>query len=564
MNGISGTENLGMEVFKKHRYWEFGLVAVMLFFEALCLQWLGGALDNEYTSFPDEAAHYVSALLVQDYLSSGDYSDPMGYAEDYYQHYPKVAIGHWPPFFYGLLGIWFVIFGVSRISSMCFMAAIAAGTGATIFYIARAHLSKVAALFAASLFIALPLTQQMSSTVMLEHLVTLLTLLSVVFLAKFLSTAQLMYGLLFSFFAAFAILTRGTAWSIGLIPIVTMLIAWRFNMLVRPIFWLSAIPVLVLCVPWYLAMPSVNLGAFTSDSIFDWSYTSHAIPWFAHRVYAEVGLVIFAFVVLGVWGKLIAPILAGRKVELIWAALAAMLIAIYTIHTIIPAAIAVRYMLTGMPIMVLFAAAGIEWLIGQLSLGEFDRYVRPVTYSLIVALFISVYFSIDTKSTRGFVPAYEEVAKHMNDEQHCILIASGVFGEGSIVAAAAAEKSPAETFILRGSKLLVKEDWQGRYSEDKFQSTAEISELLQSIPVDAVILDTALPENRRRKYHQQLKSVLSEEKENWQLIDRLPITKNGIKYERALLVFVSANANSADRSSKPINLDVVGTLYSSN
>ena len=59
----------------------------------LVMQWQRGAADEEFGGHPDEAAHYVTGLMVGDYLRAGMNQSPMAYAENYYTHYPKVALG---------------------------------------------------------------------------------------------------------------------------------------------------------------------------------------------------------------------------------------------------------------------------------------------------------------------------------------------------------------------------------------------------------------------------------------------------------------------------------------
>src|SRR5689334_11391847 len=87
-----------------------------LFFIAVAalLSWHGHAFRVELSSDPDEPAHYVSGLLVRDYLAQGVPGSPMAFARDFYLHYPKVAIGHWPPLFYVVQGVWTLLFTPSR------------------------------------------------------------------------------------------------------------------------------------------------------------------------------------------------------------------------------------------------------------------------------------------------------------------------------------------------------------------------------------------------------------------------------------------------------------------
>ncbi|MBV9224696.1 MAG: hypothetical protein JOZ45_00860, partial [Acidobacteriaceae bacterium] len=64
------------------------------------LQVASGAYTSEFGVYADEASHYVTSLMVWDYIAHFHFEPPIRFAQEYYHHYPKVAIGHWPPFFY--------------------------------------------------------------------------------------------------------------------------------------------------------------------------------------------------------------------------------------------------------------------------------------------------------------------------------------------------------------------------------------------------------------------------------------------------------------------------------
>ena len=71
------------------------------------LQWSNGAFYSEFAGDADEPSHYVTGLMVRDYLAQLAPAPPMEYAEAYYIHYPRVAMGHWPPMFYAVEGVWY-------------------------------------------------------------------------------------------------------------------------------------------------------------------------------------------------------------------------------------------------------------------------------------------------------------------------------------------------------------------------------------------------------------------------------------------------------------------------
>ncbi|MGZ4972189.1 MAG: hypothetical protein ACXWDN_05465, partial [Limisphaerales bacterium] len=115
------------------------LLPFLLFFAVVVMmQSFTGAYRAEFGSEPDEAAHYVTGLMIRDYIAHGFPGSPMHFAKDYYEHYPKVALGHWPPMFYLIQSAWTLIFSPSRVSIMLLMAVLTAGAAKIFFNFLRA------------------------------------------------------------------------------------------------------------------------------------------------------------------------------------------------------------------------------------------------------------------------------------------------------------------------------------------------------------------------------------------------------------------------------------------
>ncbi|MBA2305850.1 MAG: hypothetical protein H0W08_24900 [Acidobacteria bacterium] len=126
-------------------------VVVLLFAVVLGFQITGGAYDAEFGSHPDEAAHYVTGLMVRDYVASGLPGNPMAFAETYYEHYPKVALGNWPPGFYAIQAAWTLAFSDGRASLLVLMAILTCATALVVFSGLRWELGWYAAVFGALL-----------------------------------------------------------------------------------------------------------------------------------------------------------------------------------------------------------------------------------------------------------------------------------------------------------------------------------------------------------------------------------------------------------------------------
>src|SRR5580698_3235399 len=104
-----------------------------------------GADRASFGAYPDESSHYLSGLLVRDYIAHGFPGSPVHYAMNYYLHVPYFAIGHWPPLFYLLEGFWMMVFGHSHAAVLWLIASISALLATTIFAMATRYVSVPAA-----------------------------------------------------------------------------------------------------------------------------------------------------------------------------------------------------------------------------------------------------------------------------------------------------------------------------------------------------------------------------------------------------------------------------------
>src|ERR1044072_1243992 len=72
------------------------VAAAMVFgLTALILASAAGGLSPSLIN-PDEGGHYIQAMFLGDWIRAGVPS-PMAFAKDYYAHFPRLTIGHWPP-----------------------------------------------------------------------------------------------------------------------------------------------------------------------------------------------------------------------------------------------------------------------------------------------------------------------------------------------------------------------------------------------------------------------------------------------------------------------------------
>lgn len=504
------------------RTWTFLAVAVALFAEVFLLQWLGGAYSSGFGGHPDEAAHFVSSLMVRDYLPQLGSARPMAFAQSYYLHFPKVAIGNWPPLLYGIAGAWFLLFGASRASALIFIALIVGALACVVYATGRKLVSPVAGLFAAALFVAFPLVREASAMMMVEPLVTLLILLSTLQFARFADTGTTRDALLFGALSTLAILTRGSAWSLLFVPPLTIALTRRWSLLANWRLWLSCVPVALFCVPWYLYAKGMSNGAMSGiDPHAPMAFFNEAITTFPLFVARPAGPLLVALFVLG------GVVLALRKTAFAaqWAALVAALAGILLLQSIVPASIEQRFMVQLLPSCMLVAAAGAAWLIGRLP-PAFPAAAAWVALAAVVLLTMS------GNPGRVRNSGYDTVASALMEgvrgrQGSAILLASDPVGEGSVIAAIAAARPAEAPVCLRASKILVSEDWLGRNTRERFPAPQDLRRLLDALPVQAVMIDDALVKDWRRPYHQQLAQLVRADPDTWRAGGAYHVIRNG-------------------------------------
>src|ERR1700722_9448309 len=228
------------------------LVAVLaaLLLAAIGFQILGNAYGSEFGGYPDESAHFITGLMIRDYIASGFHQGPMRYAENYYLHYPKVAFGMWGPLLHFTEAGWMLVFPPSRITILVLMALITALTAFFLYRALRDEVGTPLAFLTAILFIAVPNVQTYTAMVMSDGLVALMDFLAAMAFARYLDTKDWKYSAQFGVFATLSILTKGNGVALVFLPLFAMIFAGKLGLLKRGSLWVSAIPLILVALPW--------------------------------------------------------------------------------------------------------------------------------------------------------------------------------------------------------------------------------------------------------------------------------------------------------------------------
>jgi len=458
------------------------LVAVLaaLLLAAILFQILGNAYGSEFGGYPDESAHFITGLMIRDYVASGFHQGPMRYAESYYLHYPKVAFGMWGPLLHFTEAGWMLIFPPSRITALVLMALITALTAFFLYRALRDEVGTPLAWLAAIMFIAIPNVQTYTAMIMADGMVALMDFLAAMAFARYLDTENWKYSAQFGVFATLSILTKGNGVALVFLPLFAMIFARKLGLLKRGSLWVSAIPLVLVAAPWQIF--SARMLAGIADRQPGWHY----LPGLTANVLTVLGIALIPLIAIGVYDRLIAN---RRTADGKWPAAAALICAFWLFHWVIPSVgPEPRYLIAVTPPMLMFLMAGVQRLAASIPKPvKHSRRVLAVAAAMVI-VFAATGFSIPRQRHHGF-DEISQVVERPEYRNSVILVASEGDGEGMLIDEVAMREARPSHFILRASKMLGQGDWLGNHYVLTYHTPEEVMKFLDSIPVELVVID---------------------------------------------------------------------------
>jgi hypothetical protein len=486
----------GIDIAVKVKPFWLGLLLFAVFLGAtITLQILSGAHQSEFGGYPDEPAHFVTSLMVRDYLAGMNYGDPMEFAQNYYAHYPKVAIGHWPPLLYLVQALWMLVFPVSRTSILLQMACMTAVLAWMVSALVKRHFGWQAGVLAGLLTICLPITQTYTNEVMAESLLTVVSFAAAIYFARYLETERWQDSALFGIFASLAILTKGSGWDLAIVPPVALLLTRKFRLLGKRSFWLPVIVVLLLCGPWQIMTMKLAQRGWTGGDQPNLIFTIHALGEFLPIMVNLLGWSLAPLILIGVITSIAIPYFRS-KTEAEWATMAALVVAVWLFHSVVPAGVEERKLIVAVPALILFLFAGGAWLARRL------RWNPAIIAAAGVAAFALQGFSLVRETHYGFIEAAEFIDSRADLHSADILVSSERDGEGILVSELAMREHRLTHRVIRATKALSQSDWNGGGYQSYLHSADDFMSYLREEPVGALVLDTFPP--RLSFEHQRL------------------------------------------------------------
>ncbi|MDF1859086.1 MAG: glycosyltransferase family 39 protein [Verrucomicrobiales bacterium] len=472
-------------------------------FLSLVFQIQSGAWQGGFGKHADEGAHVVTSLMIRDYLWGGfrEQPHPVRFAEDYYSQFPKVAIGHYPPFLYLVIGLFLIPFRTPE-SALIAVAAVTAGAAWLTWLSGRRMLRSGYAAVAMALAVCLlPLIRAYTATVMADVLLLGCCLASVLSFSSFLRKGRVKYSLLFGIFATLAILTKGSGIMLAVVPPVAIAVTGRWALWKSWRLWVSVVPVLLIAIPWTLATYEMAAGGFSE--LEPGSYLLSVAPLYLHCFGSELSWVVLLCFAFSLVFFVFSRMRNGRRAESDFepevASHLGLVFGVFCIIAFVPSGFEPRYLIPLSSSVFLLAGSFVEGMLGRRS--NVARNWGGVALAFLIVLETwrpvdKVYTGV-SESVRKAVSDFNSKRDHQ--ERIGILIVSNARGEGAVTAEATFHHAE-KVWVLRSSQILADSDWMGRGYEIAFKTVPDLRRILRENLVDYLLIDR--PDEDSRHYLQ--------------------------------------------------------------
>jgi hypothetical protein len=524
-----------------------GLVAaIVILIFTFTFQAASGAYNGELAGNPDEPSHFTTGVMVYDYLRTSFGSNPVAFAEKFYVRYPKVAIGHWPPVFYGVQALWYLPFGASALSARILMGLIAAATAIMLFACVRRNWGTFTAVLSTALFFCSPLVLQNSSYVMSDLLVTMFCFCAITSFCSFLRTPSSRYSLAFAAWAILAILTKGNAWSLGIFAILAPLFCRKYQCFKDKRYWIAGLLVAALALPFYIVTTKSNLGyAADPGQLARHVGQFYQRFWILGPFFSVAAPVTFAVALIG--ALTLWKTRAHSEQSILLCAAIAWIVSQGLFLLLFPLTEETRYFVPLLPFLAILFAAGLSRLrlLTSMRMPAF-ALAAPVVVTLLALATSGIARPVYRSGYRNVVASIPIICNASVE-----LVSGDPQNEGDLIAETLMRDASRCGIVLRSSKVLADESWSGDTYELRYTDPQAVVRYLNQVPVRYIIL-----QNRGFNVpHQRLlREALAANPAQFVLSGSFPLTVDGQRTEDAIAVYENLRAGNTKPGVVRINM----------
>jgi hypothetical protein len=460
----------------------------------------------------DETRHVMTGVFFRDLLVDLPLDRLRPYAVEYYLQYPALGVLVWPPLFYGIEGLFMLVFGTSFLVAKVLVGLFSAMACVYLFLLVRRTHGTAAAVIAALLLGLSPMVFQLSRQVMLEMPALAFALAAVFYFVRYLDMQRRSDVFLAAAASAAFALTRYDAHFLLLFFLLCLLGLRRFDLLRRREVWLASLLALAFVVPLYVPMlqefgrthlrvtvqggpdPSAHRGLL------------HALWYYPGNLPRQIG---WALLVPALAGLVSALRPERRRAAWPYLALAA---ATWLAFTPL-AELQARHSIYWVPAFALFAVEGVEWIASRAR-------------TAVAAIVVCAAFWTAVRSPSPYIRGYEAAARYVVANTSSRFSFMDGFLNGGFIYQVRRHDPGRRLWVLRGDKILygVLNDPRGGYKEYA-GGEAGILDILFRYDPDLIVVEepqvifkTAMAD--------RLRQTLASHPERFELVRSFPVESN--------------------------------------
>lgn len=493
------------------------LTIAILFIAALTLQFMSDARGHELAHWADEPAHVVTAVMVHDYLSAGLPEAPQRYAERYYSHYPKIALGIWPPLLYLVAGVWMLFFGVSPAALLLLSCTLVASLASLLALSVRRLWGSAMGIVAGLFFLALPSVQTSNSTFMLDIPVALASFAAMLIMERYFRSPSTWLAVALGVTISAAMLTKGNANALVLMVGLMLLITGRFSLLRQSSLYICGLIVIVLGLPWqFITLRLLSRGSNVVPLSLDLIAKKTLL--YMRILVGDLTYPVILLIVIGVAVSLWHARSDSGKEVLLLASASSLLLAIVVFHCLVPVVGGVdpRYMTSAWAPGIILFLSGCRY-VSRLGLKN-ERYFA-VRLATIVGgcILFAVSLGALRLNAKDVPLGFSQVASvTLSENRSCcnMLISSDSIGEGAFTSEVLFRDRAVSRVVLRATKLVSESAWNGQSFRLLVQDGKAAARMLSDNAVDVVVVD--LTKTEAEVARSVLLAGLALEADQWQ------------------------------------------------
>jgi len=472
-----------------------------------------GIFNAEFGHFPDEPAHAMTAIFFRDYFAAL-FPSPLAFAHNYYLHYPKIAIGIWPPVFYVLAGTWLLIFGTSHVSFLAFMTTMGAALGTTLSLFVRRVAGPWLGLASGILLLCLRPLRFGTTTMMVDTTLTLMCLLATLALIRYFRTERLPDALTFGLLTALAMLTKGNAIELLLLAPLMVIVLGRYRLLLKKDLYVAGAVVALIGLPWqFLSIYMLKNAALIGSS---------ATPGMLVKGRGYLGILFEQSGPVAAMAAIVFVIARIRRArvpfEIEIAGAGCLVMAVYIFHVVAPVpGPDGRYMMGALPALIFLFVAGVS--LAARALGRRRSWIIYAAAALLLFAMPADSWIVTKHDRIGLADAARIVR---GSPARVILVDADATSEGAFVLNLALLDHRPDHIVIRSTKLMSDNPWDSSIYRPRVNSPEEVKTILDAVPVDVVVLDLTRPGWEQDSA--LLLRALRSDSANWILTDDIPVS----------------------------------------